>query len=94
VLITLSGLKLRHLLALVYQADFPLGRRELNVSTYQMCILMLFNEKTSLTLEEIKTAADIPDIELRRHLLSLCTPRVRILKKSSKSKVQTLQSTV
>eukprot|EP01041_Mallomonas_annulata_P007028 gene7028-14297_t len=68
------------------KAKFASGRKELNVSTYQMCILMLFNETTVLSLEQIRNSTQIIDSELRRHLLSLCTPKIRILKKSTKNK--------
>lgn len=56
------------------------------VSTYQMCILMLFNEDTQLTLRQIASKTSIPDLELQRHLISLCTPKYRILRKSSKGR--------
>eukprot|EP00979_Chaetoceros_neogracilis_P019380 scaffold12241_cov308-Chaetoceros_neogracile.AAC.1 len=56
------------------------------VSTYQMCILMLFNENTKLTLGQIASETNIPDLELRRHLISLCTPKHRVLRKGSKGK--------
>lgn len=68
------------------KANFPLGRKDLNVSTYQMCILMLFNHRATLSFNEIKAASQIPEPEIRRHLLSLCTHKIRILKKSSKGK--------
>lgn len=61
-------------------------RHELCVSTYQMCILLLFNQTDSLTLGQIRTQTHIPDQELRRHLISLCTPKNRILKKASKGR--------
>ena len=61
-------------------------RHELCMSTYQMCILLLFNEKDTLTLGQIRTQTHIPDQELRRHLISLCTPKHRILKKGSKGR--------
>lgn len=61
-------------------------RHELSVSTYQMCILLLFNAADTLTLGQIRSRTHIPDAELRRHLISLCTPRNKILKKSSKGK--------
>jgi Cullin family len=51
-----------------------------------MCILMLFNENTTLTLDAIRNATNITENELRRHLLSLCTPRLKVLKKASKVK--------
>jgi cullin 3 len=51
-----------------------------------MCILLLFNECDVLTLGQIRTKTHIPDLELRRQLISLCTPRNKILKKGSKGK--------
>jgi cullin 3 len=61
-------------------------RHELCVSTYQMCILLLFNETDTLSLGQIRSQTHIPDQELRRHLISLCTPKNRILKKASKGR--------
>eukprot|EP00590_Aulacoseira_subarctica_P003713 CAMPEP_0172414624 /NCGR_PEP_ID=MMETSP1064-20121228/1267_1 /TAXON_ID=202472 /ORGANISM="Aulacoseira subarctica , Strain CCAP 1002/5" /LENGTH=805 /DNA_ID=CAMNT_0013151379 /DNA_START=42 /DNA_END=2459 /DNA_ORIENTATION=- len=63
-------------------------RHDLLVTTYQMCILELFNssENDTLTLAEIKSKTNIPDAELRRHLISLCTPKHRIIKKASRGK--------
>jgi len=61
-------------------------RHDLCVSTYQMCILSLFNDQPKLTLGQIRSETSIPDVELRRHLISLCTPRHRILRKGSKGK--------
>lgn len=68
------------------RANFPQGKKDLCVSTYQMCILHLFNEKDTYSLDEIRDATAIPEIELKRHLLSLCTPKLRILIKDSKTK--------
>jgi cullin 3 len=70
------------------RANFPLGKKELNVTTFQWCILSLFNQKESWSYEHIKEATKIPDLELRRHLLSLCTPKLRILNKASRGKVR------
>lgn len=61
-------------------------RHELCVSTYQMCILLLYNGTDTLTLGQIRSQTHIPDQELRRHLISLCTPKHRILRKGSKGK--------
>jgi cullin 3 len=61
-------------------------RHELCVSTYQMCILLLFNDADTLTLGQIRTKTHVPDQELRRHLISLCTPKNRILKKASRGR--------
>ncbi len=69
------------------KANYASGKRDLNVSTYQMAMLSLFNDKETYTLQEIATAVDIEDeMELKRHLLSLCTSKHRILIKSSKAK--------
>ena len=41
----------------------------------------------TLTLSALRTACNIPECDLKRHLLSLCTPKLKILKKASKGKV-------
>ena len=61
-------------------------RHDLSVTTYQMCILVLFNDRDTLTLKQIRDETQIPEEELRRHLVSLCTPKHRILRKGSKGK--------
>jgi cullin 3 len=61
-------------------------RHDLSVTTYQMCILVLFNVRDTLTLKQIRDDTQIPEDELRRHLVSLCTPKHRILRKGSKGK--------
>lgn len=69
------------------KATFDGGRKhELIVTTYQMCILMLFNTSEKRTLKEIKIATNIPDDQLCRHLISLCTPKHRVLRKASKGR--------
>eukprot|EP00968_Pinguiococcus_pyrenoidosus_P010151 scaffold803_cov310-Pinguiococcus_pyrenoidosus.AAC.64 len=67
----------------VFRADGQVKRHDLDVSTYQMCILMMFNEADVLTLEEIKKKTSIPDAELKRHLISLSTPKHRILRRET-----------
>lgn len=68
------------------KATFANSWHELNVSTYQMCILVLFNGTDKHSLADIRAATQIPERELKRHLVSLCTPKHRILRKSSKGK--------
>lgn len=62
------------------------GRKDLIVSTYQAVILLLFNHESVMSLDSLKEKTGIPDFELKRHLLSLCTSKVKILIKSSKGK--------
>lgn len=47
------------------------SKHELNVSTYQMCVLMLFNSADCLTYNEIEQATAIPPVDLKRCLQSL-----------------------
>ena len=65
-------------------------RHELNVSTYGMVILLLFNDLKqgdSLTYEDIQTRTRIPDFDLIRNLQSLAVaPKTRVLKKEPMSK--------
>jgi len=68
----------------------PQGTRKhiIQVSTYQMVILMLFNTRDKLTYEEIQSETDIPDRDLVRALQSLALGKTaqRVLVKSPKSK--------
>lgn len=70
------------------RAVFGGGRRhELNVSTYQMCILLLFNEADCLSYREIAQATEIPSLELKRALQSLALIKGRnVLRKEPSSK--------
>ncbi|KAL2854483.1 Cullin [Aspergillus pseudoustus] len=65
-------------------------RHELNVSTYALIILLLFNDVPtgeSLTFEEIQARTRIPDNDLIRNLQSLAVaPKTRVLKKEPMSK--------
>jgi cullin 3 len=68
------------------KATFPSGKHDLNVSTYQMCMLVLFNKHDRITLELIRQKCRIPEADMRRHLLSLCTSKLKILERTSKGK--------
>ncbi|XP_071636593.1 cullin-3-like [Temnothorax longispinosus] len=63
-------------------------RHIIQVSTYQMCVLMLFNKRESLTYEEIQGETDIPERDLVRALQSLSIGKAtqRILLKDSRTK--------
>lgn len=60
----------------------------IQVSTYQMCVLMLFNNRDKLTYEEIQSETDIPERDLIRALQSLAMGKAtqRILIKTPKTK--------
>uniref|UniRef100_T1KLS9 Cullin family profile domain-containing protein n=2 Tax=Tetranychus urticae TaxID=32264 RepID=T1KLS9_TETUR len=67
----------------------PVPRKHIiQVSTQQMCILMLFNNRDRLTCEEITSETDIPLKDLTRALQSLAMgkPAQRILIKHPKTK--------
>ncbi|KAL8981560.1 MAG: hypothetical protein Q9177_005532 [Variospora cf. flavescens] len=75
-----------------YFADMKSNKktRELNVSTYCMVILLLFNDLPPgnfLSYEEIQARTNIPDNELMRNLQSVAVaPKTRILVKEPMSK--------
>ena len=68
----------------------PRKTRDLNVSTYAMIILLLFNKLPSgqhLTCEEIQATTNIPHNELTRNLQALAVaPKTRVLVKEPMSK--------
>eukprot|EP00406_Dinophysis_acuminata_P006786 CAMPEP_0179220922 /NCGR_PEP_ID=MMETSP0797-20121207/5897_1 /TAXON_ID=47934 /ORGANISM="Dinophysis acuminata, Strain DAEP01" /LENGTH=750 /DNA_ID=CAMNT_0020927633 /DNA_START=123 /DNA_END=2375 /DNA_ORIENTATION=- len=69
------------------KAMMPRSRHELNVSTYQMCILMLFNSHHRLSYQDIQLQTNIPLDELKRHLMSLhVNPKAKILVKGGGDK--------
>ncbi|KAH6822407.1 cullin 3 [Perilla frutescens var. hirtella] len=70
------------------RATFGNGQKyELNVSTYQMCVLMLFNSSDSLNYREIEQATEIPSSDLKRCLQSLaCVKGKNVLRKEPMSK--------
>jgi len=76
----------------VLKASFPKGRKELSVSLFQTIVLMLYNDKESLTYSEIANATGIPDNELRRTLKSLAIGPARILSREEKGKFQATDS--
>jgi len=58
----------------------PKSKHEINVSTYQMCILMLFNQHAALTYQDIQMRTNIPLEELKRQFMSLyVNPKAKIL---------------
>jgi cullin 3 len=69
------------------RATFPTSKKNLSVTTYQMAILMLFNDTDTLTLAQIQRTVGVTDEpDFKRHLLSLCTKKAQVLTKDSKGK--------
>ena len=70
------------------KATFGRGQKhELNVSTHQMCVLMLFNNADRLTYKETEQATEIPASDLKRCLQSMaCVKGKNILRKEPMSK--------
>ncbi|KAK8644318.1 hypothetical protein V6N13_123628 [Hibiscus sabdariffa] len=70
------------------KATFGKGQKhELNVSTYQMCVLMLFNNADRLSYKEIEQPTEIPASDLKRCLQSLaCVKGKNVLRKEPMSK--------
>jgi len=69
------------------KARFPKGIKELEVSTVQAVVLMIFNEDSSgLTFLQIKDQTGIEDSELRRTLQSLSLGQYRVLRKERTGK--------
>eukprot|EP00117_Sycon_ciliatum_P030153 scpid29936/ scgid23840/ Cullin-3 len=66
----------------------PMFKHVLQVSTPQMCILMLFNSRPSLTVDQIVAETDVPKKEVVRSLQSLAMGKLqqRVLLKTPKSK--------
>jgi cullin 3 len=61
-------------------------KHELNVSTYQMCILNLYNIKNEYTFQDILDETQIPRDDLKRHIISMSLPKFQILRKKPKDK--------
>jgi len=54
------------------------------VSTYQMAILLLFNENEQLSLGDIHESTKIPTYDLKKHIVQMCKAADEDSKKSSK----------
>jgi cullin 3 len=66
------------------RVTFKARKHDLNVSSFALVILLLFEdlgEGDYLTYEEIKDATAIPDNELQRNLQSLACTKFKVLKK-------------
>eukprot|EP00276_Gloeochaete_wittrockiana_P009950 CAMPEP_0184657638 /NCGR_PEP_ID=MMETSP0308-20130426/20785_1 /TAXON_ID=38269 /ORGANISM="Gloeochaete witrockiana, Strain SAG 46.84" /LENGTH=732 /DNA_ID=CAMNT_0027095707 /DNA_START=65 /DNA_END=2263 /DNA_ORIENTATION=- len=68
------------------RAYFGSRKYELNVSTNQMCILLLFNSTDTLSYADIKDATAIHVADLKRNLQSLACAKYRVLNKEPRGK--------
>ncbi|KAI8146282.1 Cullin [Fennellomyces sp. T-0311] len=71
------------------RGNFKKSKHMLNVSTYAMLVLLLFNdvnEGDCLTIEDIQAQTQIPDNDLRRTLQSLACAKYKILNKENKGR--------
>ena len=70
----------------VLKSMFGKEYHELGVSVIQAAVLLLFNDRNSLTYIQIQQRTDIVDEELCRILQSLSVAKYKLLQKSSKSR--------
>ncbi|XP_061385671.1 cullin-4A [Danaus plexippus] len=70
----------------VLRAHFTQGNKELQVSLFQALVLLLFNDGDNLSFEDIKTATNIEEGELRRTLQSLACGKARVLMKTPRGR--------
>jgi len=75
--------------ATVLGAFSPNGKskkHDLMVSTYQACILLIFNEQDSFSFKDMQQMLNLPAEELKRYALSLCLGKYKILQKEPNNK--------
>nr|CAG4710679.1 unnamed protein product [Naegleria fowleri] len=65
---------------------FPSGKHELVASTFQIAILMLFNDQSEYTYANIRELTQIPEKDLKKNLTILCMNKTKILMKEPKTK--------
>jgi len=73
------------------KSTFGPKKHELQVSTYQMVILLLFNDSSRLTYKEIADATGIPALDLKRNLTSLSAVKNKILEKETPESPKNLE---
>jgi len=68
------------------KATFSTRKHEINVSTYQMSILLLFNSADSMSYADIQESTGIPVADLKRALQSLACAKFKVLNKEPKGR--------
>jgi len=61
-------------------------KHDLMVSTYQACILLIFNDQDTYSFLDMQQMLNLPAEELKRYALSLCVGKYKILIKEPASK--------
>lgn len=69
----------------ILKYSFDCGPKELIVSLFQTLVLLVFNEETSPTIEELLIKTGLPEKELQLVVTSLCIKTQRILIKQSRN---------
>jgi len=68
-------------------AKYEDGNKDLLMSTYQACVLLLFNQAAELPAQDIQKALQLPFEDVKKNLLSLCVSKqANILKKTGSAK--------
>eukprot|EP00668_Euglena_longa_P006634 GGOE01007934.1.p1 GENE.GGOE01007934.1~~GGOE01007934.1.p1 ORF type:complete len:768 (-),score=215.88 GGOE01007934.1:675-2978(-) len=67
-------------------ARFKKGQKDIMLSTYQACVLLLFNEKTSVSAGDMGKELALPMDEVKRTLHSLAFGKFPVLKREGESK--------
>ena len=65
------------------QPTFTERPYEFDISTYQACILMLFNDAEEMTIKEIMDATNLPLTEVQFQMKNLFSPKTKILQKQN-----------
>lgn len=65
----------------------PKSRYTLNVSTYMMLVLLVFNSQKIVTFKQIQEVTGVSRYELSSHLLSMVHPKTKIILKKPPGKV-------
>mmetsp|Transcript_28727 Transcript_28727/g.88035 ORF Transcript_28727/g.88035 Transcript_28727/m.88035 type:complete len:377 (+) Transcript_28727:146-1276(+) len=68
------------------KARFRAARHDISVSTYMMCVLLLFNDAHTLSYADIARDTSIAPAELKRTLQSLACGRFKLLTKEPKGR--------
>merc|ERR1712176_468085 len=69
------------------RVNFDAAPKDLVVHTYQMVILLLYNDRDTYSWKDIYNKLKIDKEELERHILALAHPKVKVLNKKPNKKI-------